>query len=127
MSFEGRGHALPVALAPVTLAPSLAQTEPSSRPITLVWGLRHEHDIYYQDELAALAEQFPEFSYTITLSQPSSSWTGAVGRVQTHLDSHIAAVDDLAVYVCGSKAMITSVIEQIRARGMCPIHREQYY
>ena len=100
---------------------------PSPRPITLLWGLRHEHDVYYQDELVALAEQFPEFSYTITLSQPSSSWTGAVGRVQTHLEPHIAAVDDLAVYVCGSKAMITSVTEQIRSRGMCPIHREQYY
>jgi len=100
---------------------------PSPRPIALVWGLRHEHDLYYQDELAALAEQFPEFSYTITLSQPSSSWTGAVGRVQMHLESHIEAVEDLAVYVCGSKAMITSVIEQIRSRGMCPIHREQYF
>jgi CDP-4-dehydro-6-deoxyglucose reductase, E3 len=100
---------------------------PSPRPITLLWGLRHEHDVYYQDELVALAQQFPEFSYTLTLSQPSSSWTGAVGRVQSHLESHIAAVDDLAVYVCGSKAMITSVIEQTRSRGMCPIHREQYY
>jgi len=100
---------------------------PSPTPITLIWGLRHEHDVYYQHELAELGAQFPEFSYTITLSQPSSSWAGAVGRVQSHLESHIAAVDDLAVYVCGSKAMITSVIEQIRSRGMCPIHREQYY
>ena len=100
---------------------------PSPTPITLVWGLRHEHDVYYQDELATLAEQYPEFSYTITLSQPSPSWTGAVGRVQSHLESHIASVDDLAVYICGSKPMITSVIEQIRSRGTCPIHREQYY
>ena len=100
---------------------------PSPTPVALVWGLRHEHDIYYQDELARLAEKFPEFSYTITLSQPSSSWGGAVGRVQSHLEPHIAGVDDLAVYVCGSKAMITSVTEQIRSRGMCPIHREQYY
>jgi CDP-4-dehydro-6-deoxyglucose reductase, E3 len=100
---------------------------PSPTPVALVWGLRHEHDIYYQDELARLAEKFPEFSYTITLSQPSSSWGGAVGRVQSHLEPHIAGVDDLAVYICGSKAMITSVTEQIRSRGMCPIHREQYY
>ena len=100
---------------------------PSPTPVTLIWGLRHDHDVYYQDELAALAEKFPEFSYTITLSQPSSSWTGSVGRVQTHIDPHIATVEDLAVYVCGSHAMITSVIEQIRSRGTCPIHREQYY
>jgi CDP-4-dehydro-6-deoxyglucose reductase, E3 len=100
---------------------------PSPTPVTLIWGLRHEHDIYYQEELADLAEHFPEFTYTITLSQPSSSWTGAVGRVQSHLEPHIATVDDLAVYVCGSKAMITSVTEQVRSHGMCPIHREQYF
>ncbi|HKH75123.1 MAG TPA: FAD-binding oxidoreductase [Vicinamibacterales bacterium] len=100
---------------------------PSPTPVTLIWGLRHEHDIYYQDELADLAEKFPEFSYMITLSQPSPSWTGAVGRVQSHIEPHIATVDDLAVYVCGSKAMITSVTEQIRSRGTCPIHREQYF
>ena len=100
---------------------------PSPTPVTLIWGLRHEHDIYYQDELADLAAKFPEFSYTVTLSQPSPEWTGAVGRVQSYLEPHIVTVDDLAVYVCGSKAMITSVTEQIRSRGMCPIHREQYF
>jgi len=31
------------------------------------------------------------------------------------------------VYVCGSRAMIESVTALIRARGMCPIHREQYF
>jgi NAD(P)H-flavin reductase len=100
---------------------------PSPTPVTLIWGVRHDDDVYYQDELAAFAQKFPEYSYTITLSQPSSSWTGAWGRVQAHLERHIATVDDLAVYVCGSNAMITAVTEQIRSRGMCPIHREQYY
>jgi len=100
---------------------------PSPTPVTLIWGLRNERDLYYQDELAELAGQFPEFSYTVTLSQPSPSWAGAVGRVQSHIDPHIANVDDLAVYVCGSRAMISSVTGLIRSRGVCPIHLEQYF
>ena len=100
---------------------------PSLTPVTLIWGLRHERDLYYEDELAELAEQFPEFSYTITLSQPSPAWTGAVGRVQSQIEPYIARVDDLAVYACGSSAMISSVTELIRSRGVCPIHREQYF
>jgi NAD(P)H-flavin reductase len=100
---------------------------PSSTPVTLIWGLRSECDLYYQDELASLAAQHPEFSYTITLSQPSPAWTGAVGRVQSALEAHMTCVDDLAVYVCGSRAMIESVTTLIRSRGICPIHREQYY
>jgi NAD(P)H-flavin reductase len=100
---------------------------PSPRAVTLLWGLRHERDMYYQDELANLAAQYPEFSYAITLSQPSPSWTGAAGRVQSLIEPFLATVDDLAVYVCGSKAMITSVTEQVRSHGTCPIHREQYF
>lgn len=100
---------------------------PSPTPVTLIWGLRHERDLYYQEEFAALAARYPEFSYTITLSQPSASWTGPVGRVQPLLDTHAARVDDLAVYVCGGRDMISSVTALIRSRGVCPIHREQYF
>jgi NAD(P)H-flavin reductase len=100
---------------------------PSPTPVTLIWGLRHERDLYYQDELAALAAHYPEFSYTIALSQPSTGWTGSVGRVQSLVETHVTSVDDLAVYVCGSKRMIESVTALIRSRGICPIHREQYF
>jgi NAD(P)H-flavin reductase len=100
---------------------------PSRTPVTLIWGLRHERDLYYQDELEALSAQHPEFSWAITLSQPSPAWTGAVGRVQSIVERLTTNVDDLAVYVCGSKAMIDSVTALIRSRGICPIHHEHYF
>jgi NAD(P)H-flavin reductase len=100
---------------------------PSPTRVSLIWGLRHERDLYYLDELEALAARYPEFSYTITLSQPSPLWTGAVGRVQSQVEAHATSADDLAVYVCGSKAMTDSVTGLIRSRGVCPIHREQYF
>jgi NAD(P)H-flavin reductase len=100
---------------------------PSPTPVALIWGLRNERDLYYQDELAALAARYPEFSYTITLSQPTGGWTGAVGRVQPLVDAQTTRVDDLAVYVCGGQDMIHSVTAVIRAHGVCPIHREQYF
>jgi NAD(P)H-flavin reductase len=100
---------------------------PSPTPVTLIWGLRSERDLYYREELADLAERFPEFSYTITLSQPSSQWQGHTGRVQAAVEAATSRVDDLAVYICGSRDMITSVTALIRSRGVCPIHREQYY
>ena len=100
---------------------------PSPTPVTLFWGLRHERDLYYQDELAALSARHPEFSFTTILSRPSPSWRGEVGRVQRLLDAQRMRVDDLAVYVCGNSAMIASVTALIREWGMCPIHFEQYY
>jgi NAD(P)H-flavin reductase len=107
---------------------SMIQTRlPSPTPVRLLWGLRHESDVYFQDELTSLAERHPEFSFTVTLSQPSPSWRGAVGRVQRLVEAEAAQVEDLAVYICGNSAMIESVIALVRARGLCPIHTEQYY
>lgn len=100
---------------------------PSPTPVVLLWGLRSERDLYYQEEFAALAAQHPEFTFATTLSQPSGAWTGETGRVQHLVDRHLATVDDLAVYVCGNSGMIASVVALIKARGVCPIHREQYY
>lgn len=100
---------------------------PSPTPVVLLWGLRSERDLYYQDEFAELAARHPEFTVITTLSRPSEAWTGAVGRVQHLVEPHIHRVDDLAVYLCGNSGMIASVVALVKARGVCPIHREQYY
>lgn len=95
--------------------------------ILLVWGLRSEWDLYYQDELHALAAHHPRFSFITTLSQPSGDWTGRHGRVPPVIDERVKAVENLSVYLCGNSGMIKSVTDIIRRRGLCPIHREQYY
>jgi NAD(P)H-flavin reductase len=100
---------------------------PSARRVTLFWGLRSERDLYYQEELRALSERHPEFSFTTILSQPSGNWPGPVGHVQQLVEEQIASVADLAVYACGNGAMIASVVSLIKRKGVCPIHREQYY
>lgn len=100
--------------------------EASTRAITLLWGLRSERDLYYQDELAELAARLPHFSFTTTLSQPAGGWTGHVGRVLPLVDA-IPSVANLEVYVCGSGGMIKDVRALVRAKGLCPIYTEQYY
>lgn len=100
---------------------------PSPTPVTLVWGLRSERDLYFQEELADLTARHPEFTVVTTLGQAGQAWAGARGTVQEWVAEHVTTVDDLAVYVCGGSAMIAAVVALIRARGVCPIHREQYY
>jgi CDP-4-dehydro-6-deoxyglucose reductase, E3 len=100
---------------------------PCTRRVTLFWGLRHERDVYYEDDLHDLAARHPEFTYAITLSQPSPAWRGPAGRVQRLVEEHIRSVSGLAVYICGNASMIRSVRELIRQIGDCPVHYEQYY
>jgi CDP-4-dehydro-6-deoxyglucose reductase, E3 len=103
----------------------LAEHEPTRR-VTLFWGVRSERDVYYQEELAALAARLRNFSFVTTLSQPEGRWTGVVGRVLP-LVERVESVSNLEVFACGNSAMIADVTGIIRAKGICPIHREQYY
>ena len=101
--------------------------EVSTRRITLLWGLRSERDLYYQDELAALQNRLPSFASTTTLSQPAGSWSGTVGRVVPLVAKDVVDVTNLDVYLCGNGAMIREVRNIIRTKGLCPIYTEQYY
>lgn len=99
----------------------------TSQTVTLFWGLRSQRDLYYQDEFAALARQFPQFSFITTLSQPEEGWPGPSGRVTALVRDRITSVRNLAVYLCGNSGMIQEVTTLIQARGLCPIHKEKYY
>jgi NAD(P)H-flavin reductase len=99
----------------------------SSRAVTLVWGLRSERDLYYQDELEQLRPRLSHFSFTTTLSRPTGSWGGAVGRVSPLVEARVTKIANLEVFLCGNAAMIRNVREIIRKKGLCPIHAEEYF
>lgn len=99
---------------------------PLTKTVTLYWGLRCEDDVYYQDELEAFARRYANFSYVMTLSRSKKAWTGARGRV-THLVERIPSVNNLAVYICGNRKMVTDVTKMIRQKGDCLIYREKFF
>jgi NAD(P)H-flavin reductase len=106
----------------------LAQLEGGqSRSVTLFWGLRSQRDLYWQEELAALAAAHPSFSFVTTLSRPEPGWQGASGRVTALVDARVSSVGNLAVYLCGGNGMIKDVTARVNAKGLCPIYREKYY
>jgi len=93
----------------------------------VLWGLRSQRDLYYQDELAELAARRPNFRFQITLSRPEAGWTGPVGRVTPLVVTELGPVNRLAAYLCGNSGMIQDVTAVINQRGLCPIYREKYY
>lgn len=114
-------------IAPIrSMLHSLAY-ENSARRITLFWGLRSRADVYYQKELARLAERLPAFSHVTTLSRPDEAWEGSRGTVTPLVESRIASVSNLEAYVCGNQAMIKDVTATLNRKGLCPVYREQYY
>ncbi len=106
----------------------------SPRHIMLYWGLRGEEDLYYQEELKAWSEQYRNFQYVTTLSQPSSAWKGSNGRV-TGLIQNLEksgtppAVDNRSAYLCGNGEMIREIRDILLSKGMQKksIHFEKFF
>jgi CDP-4-dehydro-6-deoxyglucose reductase, E3 len=94
---------------------------------TLFWGVRTERDLYYQDELDALARGHTNFSFEMTLSRPTGTWRGETGRVTRLVQERVSTVRGLSAYVCGNARMIADVTAILNTKGLCPIHREKYY
>ncbi|MFO0666196.1 MAG: FAD-dependent oxidoreductase [Polyangiaceae bacterium] len=108
-------------------------------PLWLLFGVRREEDMLYQDELSALAHEHPNVHVYYTLSQGSEAWMGRRGYVQTHVrglweemakvgEAH-GATDKPHVYICGLQKMVTSVREVLRKEMELPrqlVHSERY-
>jgi CDP-4-dehydro-6-deoxyglucose reductase len=110
----------------------------SRTPAWLLLGVRHEADLLYAGELAALAREHPFLRFETTLSQPGDGWTGRRGYVQAHVR---ALWDELSsrgaasgaplphAYVCGLERMVGSVRDLLRKEMGLPrqqVHSERY-
>ena len=74
----------------------------------LVVGLCSEKDIFWAEEFSALAERYPNFSFRITLSEPSPQWNGETGWVQEFIPK-IADCRERTFYICGNPSMTKDV------------------
>lgn len=91
--------------------------EHMTQPIKLFWGLRQEEDIFWKEILDAYQVAHPNFTYQISLSQPSSQWLGLRG----HITEHVLEADihtDWDYYLCGSGAMVEQTMTGLLAKGV---------
>lgn len=89
--------------------------------LTLIYGARTEDDLLYRDELNSLSEQYKNFSYIPTLSNPSEQWQGHSGYVQQVLLTYLSQkVKFLSTefYLCGPEAMMSEVEKIITDVGI---------
>jgi len=91
----------------------LAAQSSEPREAWLYWGNRHAADFYWQ----------PELMQNFTLHQTNvasreQAWSGAHGHVQQHLMQDFPQAGELAVYACGSEAMIREARSTLIASGL---------
>lgn len=86
-----------------------ALSKGDTRRMDLVYGVRSEEDLFWQQELEELAETHENFHVHIALSQPSEHWQGLRGRVQTVTPEVIHNFSNKNIYVCGNPDMTKEV------------------
>ena len=115
------------------LFPDSGGDRSGGRDIWLVYGTRHETELYYGDYFQVVAGRHANFHYLPTLSRPREDWTGLRGYVQEHVagllthrpaDSAPAAEDGFCIhaYICGLNNMVSSNRKQLLEMGW---HRRQ--
>lgn len=97
----------------------------SQQQLHLVFGTRHDEDLFWIEECETLAKEHENFHFHATLSQPSESWDGLKGRVQEVIPHCIENIASCDVYVCGNPAMTDSVKEV--ALGQWNVPKEQMH
>ena len=83
-----------------------------SRKIDLFFGLLNERELFWEDELKELAEQYPNFSYHISVGDLESSFDGFKGYVQQHAAQVISDFSNKQIYICGAPIMAKAVKEE---------------
>ncbi len=87
-------------------------------PVTLYWGGRHVEDLYLNDELTALAEKHPHFTYVPVVEFAKDEWNGRTGWVHHAVIADHTDFSALQVYVAGRFEMAKVVREDLTPRGM---------
>lgn len=80
--------------------------------VQLLFGIWHEDEVFYQQELADLAADYSNLHYQICVQEASSAWQGFHGSVVDAfkvLMQSISTTPD--IYICGSNSLIERIAE----------------
>jgi CDP-4-dehydro-6-deoxyglucose reductase len=92
--------------------------EHPDRHFTLIFGVRYEETLLYNDEWISLADSAANFSYAPTLTRPSAAWPGLTGRVHDHVIKALGDRHDVDIYFCGLREMVDELRTRLKALGL---------
>lgn len=96
------------------------------KPATFWYGARSLREMFYQEDFDRIAAEFPNFSYTVALSDalPEDNWKGKTGFIhQVIYDEYLKnheAPEDIEYYLCGPPMMIDAVVRMLDSLGVPP-------
>jgi Na+-transporting NADH:ubiquinone oxidoreductase subunit F len=102
----------------------LFHTAKTGRKVTFWYGARSSKEIFYEEHFRAIEREFPNFKFTIALSEPlpGDNWEGPVGFIhQVIADNYLSKHDepeDIEYYLCGPPMMNAAVTKMLYDLGV---------
>ena len=91
----------------------------NSRPVTYFFGAVAQRDLFYLEELTALAEELPWFEFIPALSgKDIADWSGEKGLITDVVRRRVEADTPAEGYLCGSPGMIDAAIAVLHEKGI---------
>lgn len=98
----------------------------TDRKVSFWYGARSLREAFYIDHFDGIADEFPNFTWTLALSDPlpEDNWDGPTGFIhkvcrEMYLDEH-EAPEDCEFYICGPPMMNQAVIQMALELGVEP-------
>lgn len=91
------------------------------RKATFFYGARGQRDLCFEEELKAIADKLPDFTYIPALSDhdpASGDWTGETGFVTDVVKRLAADAKGAHAYVCGPPPMVEAAIPLLTSLGV---------
>lgn len=90
------------------------------------FGAKSMDDLFLVDKLNNFEKTLYDFKFIPTLSrEESTEWTGERGRVPASIDKYVEKGVNYSAYLCGSPAMIDSIVEALIAKDI-PLEKIYY-
>ncbi len=102
----------------------LFRTVKSGRKVTFWYGARSRKEIFYQKDFEDIERNFPNFKFSIALSEPlpDDKWEGPVGFIhQVIHDNYLSQheePEDIEYYLCGPPMMNAAVNKMLYDLGV---------
>jgi len=99
-------------------------TQKTKRKATFWYGARSKREIFYEENFEDIEKNFPNFKFTIALSEPKpeDNWTGKTGFIHQvifneYLSKH-EAPEDIEYYLCGPPVMNDAIQKMLYDLGV---------
>jgi methane monooxygenase component C len=106
-------------LSPVLSMIRFMKQEEHPQQTKLFFGVTHQHELFYVDELKKLEASMPNLSVHIAVMTPGPDWEGGKGTVVDDLSKHLVGAKTTPdIYMCGPPGMVDATFAAAAKTGV---------